>query len=225
MSDIGNYGWLAGYMKDEDVFVIGSGPSLAGFDFTRLKGRRKVVVSHMQKLVPMESGDVMCFLDAQAKRGIFRDPGDNSTPEQVDGDFYDAPFRIVTSERGGLQARGSVAIIKAAPEFSANPDRGVFGPMSSGHFAISLAYVAGARMIYIMGFDCHTPQAGKANVYDTQKTKGYMPASKPGDVQTDRYLRMLVGFNEFKTCQNIINLSGDSKILCFPKMTPEQAGL
>lgn len=215
---MGNYEWLKGFFQGEDVYVIGSGPSLAGFDFSKLKGKRKVVVSHMQKLVKPEPTDVICYLDGEAKRGIFRDPKDNSTPEEVDNDFYNAPFHVVTSDRGGLQARGSVSVIRTAPELSLNPERGLFGPMSSGHYAISIALVGGAERIFLLGFDCHTPQAGKANVYDTQKTKGYLPPSSPGDVKTDRYLRMLSGFDQFKACNKIFNMTAGSKIQCFPQV-------
>ena len=41
--------------KNSEVHIVGSGPSLIGFDYSKLEGKRIITINHAYKLIKSES--------------------------------------------------------------------------------------------------------------------------------------------------------------------------
>jgi hypothetical protein len=194
----GNWQWMPGHLEGEDVIIIASGPSLEGFDFNRINGMKKIVISHASKFV---EPDFLVFLDMKVMK-------------RLNQDFYAMPYRTIVSRNINLEPRGQVTRINYSGEPNLNPAHGFYGSFSSGHFATNLALAMNARTIYLLGHDCG---GSKNNFYDTSQIKGYLPAGGG-----NRYKPMAKGYKKFEKFKNIVNLSiingkDHSSIDCFPK--------
>ena len=53
--------------KDYEVHIIGSGPSLIGFDYSTLKNKRVITVNHSYKLIKSE---FTVFIDKEFKKDL-----------------------------------------------------------------------------------------------------------------------------------------------------------
>ena len=127
--------------KDEEVHVIGSGPSLYGFDYSKLAGCRIITVNHAYKLIRPEFN---VFLDSN-----FYNREDPQVWDNV---------MCMTRERHILVDRPQTSrdhvLFKRATFYSDNPDTGVYSPSLSGSCALTAALHSGARLVRIYGFDC-----------------------------------------------------------------------
>ena len=46
--------FIRNYFKNSEVHIVGSGPSLIGFDYSKLSGKRVITINHAYKLVKSE---------------------------------------------------------------------------------------------------------------------------------------------------------------------------
>lgn len=192
----GNYDWIPGYYKDQDVFILGGGPSLMGFDFNRLKGRRKIAICHTVLFAPMEHLDMLVFLDS--------DPLPALSPKI---EFHTAIFKTVVSGNVPLEPMGQVAVVNFSKRVSTHPSQGCFSWISSGVFAVNIALIASARNIYLLGHDGGYAQT---HFYDVKAVKKQLPR------EPDVYDKMIPHYEHFRNKKNIFNCSPISKIKCFP---------
>lgn len=196
----GNYEWIPGHLDGQDVYVIASGPSLIDFDFSRLDGKKKIVISHASRFV---SPDYLVFLD-------------RSVMETLSQDFYSQDYKTVVGKNVHLQPKCQLTRINYSNTPQMNPTHGFWGAKSTGYFALNLALSMRAKNIYLLGFDC-CGHEHKVNFYDAKKVKGYCRGGG------ERYEGMIKGFEKFSQYSNIINLSPISKIPYFKKMEFGQA--
>lgn len=135
--------------EGEDVWIIGGGPSLKGFNPRLLRGRRAIAVNCSYRLVP--DADVLYWgdqrwwarnkSDAMARfRGRFKVTRKQSPDQGVDAVGW-------TSRGGWSDQPGHVA------------------GRDSGCQAINLAAQMGARRIFLLGFDMQ-PVGGENNWHD-----------------------------------------------------------
>lgn len=128
-----------GIWEGEDVFIIGSGSSLKGFDFSLLSGKKTIVINHMVTEYPGASA--LIFFDrefVQIRKNEIRN------------------FKglIFSSMRTGYK-RNIENDYFYATDLRNVPDKfnlGLYGKRSS-LAAINLALVMGARKVYLLGYD------------------------------------------------------------------------
>ena len=202
----GNYSWIPGYFEGEDCFIVASGPSIRAqfgreacdgnwaFDFSPLKGKRVIVISHVLHFIP--EPDIMVILDSSPLRTLGRD-------------HYTKPYKTVSGRNTNFDPKGQVAVVNYSKKLNLDPKHGFFGSYSTGHFAISVALCAKASNIYLIGFDCRAKR-DDGNFYNTKLVKGYARNDPEA-----RYARMAKGFETFKDCGNIYHLSCASDLHTF----------
>ncbi len=133
------------FIKDrfagEEVHVVGSGPSLVGFDYSRLKGKRVIAINNAYKLV---EHDFCLFTD----RGFARRESPEVVEETTCVSIFDADFpgHIVYRYADGDGGR--------ANQFQLDPAKGLWHRSSSGSLGLCAALQGGANKVYIYGFDC-----------------------------------------------------------------------
>ncbi|AMS41166.1 hypothetical protein [Aminobacter aminovorans] len=126
----------------ETVFVIGGGPSLAGFDFSRLAGRRVIAVNSAGYDAPW--ADILFFHD----NSWFEEERNRALVDGWSG------LVMTVSRHAKLAAPERVMRVEIAqrPDFPIGQ-----GPIkagrSSGQTAVSLAVAMGAAAVALLGFD------------------------------------------------------------------------
>lgn len=127
--------------KDKDVFVVGSGPSLTGFDFSKLEGREVIAVNHAYKLTPHQVHTFydQTFLTEAAKDGY---------------DYTKHPAHIVASKSSGCVESENVTIYRRSNMVSRKIEQGLYCGYSSAQAAVNYALIMGARAVFLLGIDC-----------------------------------------------------------------------
>ena len=130
----------------QTVFIVGGGPSLRGFDWNRLAGKRVIVCNVGGYMVPF--ADALVFSDsrfAQRHRKLISE------------------FRgllVSTSERAAASMPDRVKLVVPTLHEVVKP-----GP-SSGHLGAWLAIQAGAKRVVLLGMDGATLRDGRAHYHD-----------------------------------------------------------
>ena len=194
--------------KNIEVFIIGGGASLRGFDWARLKKEPTIGCNNAFRLGP-EVCDICIFGD---KKFIFTS---RSIPRKG---YYDElekfPNPIVSTDKFlWKQKIPWVTVLERKAEGFAINKLG--WNMNTGSVAINLALVMGAQIVYLLGFDMHLDAEGRPNwhdfVIDTPKAEVYH--------------RMIRGFEkaapilkEIYPTRSVINVTNNSDLNVFPKI-------
>lgn len=140
--------------EGSDAFVIGGGPSLRGFDHSRLKGRNTIGCNSAYKL----GADIvkLClFVDLswydENERGLRKYTG-----------------RIVTNHPGSRRLQDTrVLFIPRAEDEKLSTKGLAFGTHGNcGSAALNLALVLGARRVFLLGIDCSNNPQGEHHWHD-----------------------------------------------------------
>ncbi|HEY9819114.1 MAG TPA: hypothetical protein V6D20_25375 [Candidatus Obscuribacterales bacterium] len=132
------FGRVEGDWSDKEVYVIGGGPSLKDFDFTRLKGytigaNRTAFVANTDALVSVDR----VFITRAA--------------EDMKG-YAGRLFLCVKNPDGCIPLEGATYLRYDPSEgLSDNPEY-LIG-LNSGHCALNVAYLLNAKSISLLGFD------------------------------------------------------------------------
>lgn len=128
------------FIKDkyvgQEVHVVAGGPSLVGFDYSKLKGKNVIAVNHAFKLV---ENDFCVFAD---KGFAIRE-----SPDVIEK-------AVCVSRQNQVYPNNIIIFTFARRNFSMNPEDGVWHSTSSGSIGICAALQGGASKVYIYGFDC-----------------------------------------------------------------------
>ncbi len=166
--------FIAGKFAGKTVHIVGSGPSLTGFDYLRLSGKTIIPVNHAYKKVPGFAFRVA-----------------------IDANFF---TREDTEGGGGLTlspdhaAKGPGIInFRMASHFSAEPGP-VYAYGSSGLAAVTIALQGGAERVILWGLDYrfingrhhatqgefkHSQGDGREHIFEAQVSKfAVFPADK-----------------------------------------------
>lgn len=207
--DEGNPSWIPNYWDGKDVFILGSGPSLYGFDFNRLKGKKSIACVHTIDYSP--HSEFMVMLDTSAYIGFRQKPGKGAPYHTIAPEGVCAP-------RGMLTPGRSVTRLKTGKKFSYDIlNDGAYGRFSSGYYATSIAIAMGAARIFLLGHDA-CEHNGRMHFYDTMKVKKEWPRGAH-----DKYETFAHGWKAFAKVGNIYNCSDISKVDVFPKMSIDEA--
>lgn len=195
---------MPGYFLGQDVFILGSGASLCGFDLNRLNGKNVIACAHMINFFPAQ---FCVFLDVSVIAGLNKKPGP------------DAGYHAIVSEATGLSGSQYVTTISTRIKHKQRlgvqlDSKGpIYSAFSSGYAATNLALIMQAKRIFLLGHDCG-PVNGKTHCYDLLKTKKAIPDQARGG----KYIEFKHGWQAFARFDCIYNLTPESKIELFPRM-------
>ncbi len=137
---------IQGMRRGAEVWIIGSGYSLFGFDFSRLDGKFTIALNHTIEDYPKASA--LLFGDkAFLKHTTF-------DITQYQGLIFAGEYTEDTQAMKAVKDRPNVFVFsprKDSPTLSGK--RGLFHPCSSGVFALNLAIIMDAAKIYLLGYD------------------------------------------------------------------------
>lgn len=137
------------------VFIIGTGASLTGFDFSRLDGEKKIAINHAYRLTPH---DLHVFYDAsflEESRGVYN-PATHTA-------------KVLAGRNSNVREHENVQLFRRADHVTPSFQNGLYMGMSSALPAINAALIFGASEVFLLGIDCRfltadeVAQAAKRN--------------------------------------------------------------
>ena len=193
----------------EDVFIIGGGHSLKGFDWNLLRGRCTIGCNQAFKL-----GAAICNI---ATFG--------------DYDFWTHYKDELETYKGWVATNYLTMNTPPWLRFYPRIDRGLGNGVeglawnnNTGALAVNLALVLGARQVFLLGFDMRMESKEKSHWHD----------ERINDPSEESYLRFIAGFENLKRDlpvvfpgREVYNITdGTSLLKVFPeKSFPEVFGL
>lgn len=196
--------WLVNCFKDQDVFVIGSGPSLTDFDYRPLRDKKKIVINHQYRYV---TPDIHLFLDGRFVSEVKKHFGH---------DVYNFPWKVLAGPASGMTRKENVYIFQSAEEPSQSPQR-LYTITQSGLCAINAAILTGAARIFLLGMDCRfVGDRGHSYSHEFRHIRD-------GRQHEKAYAKNIKRYRRFSEHKHIWNLSPISAIDAFPKMQLSEA--
>jgi hypothetical protein len=196
--------------KGQDIYILGSGHSLKGFDLSKLDGKNVIAINHSIEFYPKAQslifGDkiflVKTTFDLKKYKGDIFTSSKNLTHKLLQ-EMKDQPNVHIFDDR--------------RKEVSESFQHGLYHPTSTGLLAINLALVMGAKTIYLLGYD-YTYDNGIIHYYDYDEKK----YEHHYTYSEDRMQGKVTKFRGFqKSANKIINLNPDSFLNIFEKATLE----
>lgn len=188
-----------GAWKGKRAFVVGGGPSLRGFDFSRLRGERIIAINRAFEYLPF--AEILFSMDFRFYSDI-----------RMSREFQAFRGRKIWIDTKGFPYKG-VEILKSGPcdGMTAHFAQGIATGGNSGHAALNLALILGADPIYLLGFDFRHADDGRTHFHG-----GYGYADRPGKLE--EYLERLEAAAPaiVASGRSVVNLSPDSALKGFP---------
>lgn len=193
---------------DKDVHVVGSGPSLYGFDYSYFDGKNVISTNHAHKLL---KNSINVFVD-------------KSFPTREDSTILNTT--CMTFNHHKLDVSYS---FPRSNYFSFNPENGVYTTKSSGAAALTIALQSGARCVYIHGLDCtgftveqmaeiaSTNNVAPPKEFTVHSTSGIFQHSKDNVSDSSRFRQTIDLFKVFPKYK-VKNCSQFSAIPYFEKV-------
>lgn len=191
-------------MKEKDVFIIGSGPSLRGFDFSKLKDKFTIALNH--SIYYLDSKAVL-FID----RKFLKD--EDRKAVYYLGKYKGIIFSAFRSKYYMEDIKGNNVC-----NFSLNRNGvqqeyhdGLYCGKSSGMAAINLALTLGARKIILLGYDYNENDKAKHFYNEPGQDKFKNEIS----YTTGKCLSLSKMYDIFAKYKNIFNCNPNSKVKSF----------
>jgi hypothetical protein len=193
-----------GLLKDEEVFILGSGSSLEGFDFNRLDGENVIAINHSIEFYP------------QAFALIF---GDSVFKNKTNFDLAGYKGMIFTSDQKDVDVIADnwyyYSVRRHEPVI--NPKLGLYHPTSTGIAAINLAIQMRAHKIYLLGYDFYMKKDEEGKEINAHFFPD-LPHHK-GSITSYKMLKKVDKFKPLEEWRHkIFNLNPKSKLKLFPFM-------
>jgi hypothetical protein len=188
------------------VFVVGGGPSIKGFDFTRLSGVPTIGCNIAFRWNPTIAlcQDVRFFKQ-------YKDDPEYLACESIKIYFKGHP------NRESIHASDEIYIIESnGQDWSYSLDRGLVYGANVGLAAVNLADILGASVIYLLGFDASLGPNHETHYHDEYPANWKFKDVKDAEII---YKRWSNAFDQYKDHieATVVNCSMDSKITAFPK--------
>lgn len=126
--------------KGQPVHVVASGPSLFGFDYSKLDNCNVIAVNHAFKFV---KHDFTVSVDNLVKR-----------EEDTVVDPLKTPYWLTRLIRDFRHLPNVITLKFFDTDFSFDPEQGVYHSRLAGCAALCVALQSGASHVYLWGFDC-----------------------------------------------------------------------
>lgn len=180
----------------DEVFCVAGGPSLVGWDLSKLEGRTVVAVNDAVRHLPKATAAFSADRNWAMRRLSDLHGFQGQRYLAVGYEHADNWIRNLYRARGdGL---------------SINPD--TVNVCSSGYGALNLAFLKGAKRIFLLGYDY---TQGGQHWYPEQGT--YALNGRFFNQWADKYATMLPQLREAGV--QVVNANPASRISCFPKVS------
>jgi len=196
--------------QDQDVFIIGGGTSLEGFDWNLLKDKRTIGCNDAYML-----GEEVC------KLCVFGDSRWFDAHKDKVGLYKGVLFTNAKRYRNTNIKMPSGKWLWTTPRISQGlgVDRLAWN-RNTGAVAVNLALILGAKRVILLGFDMHLSKDGRPNWHKNKLL------SQPDAKVYKRFIQGFVKLNEAmaETFPNaeIINVTDDSGLNVFCKIGCEE---
>ena len=212
-----------GAWDGEPCFIVGGGPSLKDFDWTKLEGRKTIGINRaFERFEPT----IIFSMDKQFLGWIM---GDKYAQFVSDGTETKKKFLASKAYKVWLctetiEFTKDLFIIRTAKNYFYGLNNFTLQSMrdglchgdNSGYAALNLAVCLGANPIYLLGFDCKH-ENGRSHWHDghirKQEEKSAIKWVKRFKVAAEK-----LAMTDFR----VVNLNPDSALECFEKMRPEE---
>jgi hypothetical protein len=184
-------------LQNQDLFIIGSGPSLKGFDFNKLKNKKTMVLNHSLRYY--SDADYLLFLD---KKFVTECKDDI---DKFKGIIF-ASYRT-----GYAPSIGTKNKFYTFPIHRIKPQNdivmGLFCGELAGLAGLNLGIIMNAKRIFLLGFDLNPEKENYFFKDDFTKNKKY---------DERKMNKCVVHFEKFKQYKNrVFNCSSISRISTF----------
>ena len=199
---------------EKPVFILGGGASMDGFDWSSLPPEQCIALNKAHRFCKTAAifffGDHKYYEREKAPHG-------GQDFWQFEGEHLLTTADVDVHEKSRLRhiaTKKSKFSTDAA--YIAQPGK---QPLNTGWQAVNLAYLAGARKIILLGYDCVPGQYGHGF--------SWAHPSTPGDAVYERYIKefddLAKSIKSKKIKLEIVNANPDSALECWPKCTLEEA--
>ena len=197
-----------GAWKGRPCFLVGGGPSLVGFDWSRLSGELSIGINRtFEKFDPT----ILFSMDNRFWKWV--EQGDFGMAARDKFRNYQYGIKLWVNVVGAPYSDDIFTVTCCGDaKWSHSLSDGVGAGGNSGYAALNLAYLLGANPIYLLGYDMHGDLNGKQKWFHN----GY-PINQGSGV----YIQFLNKFNQIavpalkNTGVRVINLNSDSALRCF----------
>lgn len=197
-----NYGKSEKIWNNGTVYIVGGGPSLNGFDWNLLKGKKVIAINRAFEVLP--EADVLYWTDSRFWKWYHNEIRDFKGLK-----FTCRPFS---------QLENDIILLKAINRKPLELEPGnISHGNNSGYGAINLAVKLGATKIYLLGYDMSSagPQTHWHDGYDVKHNHQI-------------YSRMMKSFENLvpalkENSIRVFNANPDSKLEAFNKCSIKSA--
>lgn len=190
--------------QGQPCFVVGSGPSLIGFPFEKLKGKLTIGCNMEFRWNPTISicQDVRFFK-------AYRNHPDYANANTLRIYFKAHP------DREDIECNHAYQIESNLQRWSTSLCDGLVYGAQVGLAALNLADILGASPIYLLGFDCYS--LGEVSHHHNEYPKEWRIPDKPSSDK--RYQQWADDYKKYSDQIHgyVVNLSEHSRIYCFEK--------
>jgi len=192
--------------EGQRCFLIGGGPSLQNFDWTRLEGELTIGVNR----TPEAFYPTINFsMDTRFARWV---------REKKYGEEFDTRWRgykgyKVWLETGPNIPSDAFTLVSAGGDkFTESMREGLGGGCNSGYGALNLAYCLGADPIYLLGYDMKGLGSGAQAWWNSTPHPMVQPESRYKQLFVPNFERIAPMLEERR---RVVNLNPDSALTCF----------
>ena len=197
--------------KGSSCIIVGGGPSLIGFNFESLRGRRVIGVN--RTFESYDGCDILFSMDTRYYQWLKSAKIDyHLTGEMIKKWKRVKSRKIFLSPLDPYKFEPDIYLIRRLPvgDVSFSLEGGLYCADNSGFGAMMLAIALGCNPIYLLGFDLNKR---------VSRTHNHEPYPFP--FAHSKYERMIGSFNEMapklvKAGVKVYNLNPYSGIRCFP---------
>ena len=199
-----------GAWKNQRCFIIGGGPSLKGFDFSKLIGEKVIALN--KAFVDAPFADILFCVDKQFQDWLLNP---NKGGKEMDSARKTWPHfkgHKVWLKVPGTKYQDGIEFVRlAGPEgISTSLEKGIYDGANSGYAAINLAIALGANPIYLLGYDMKLDKDKKSHYHS-----GYEKPQKEQQLKIFAKKFPSLAEKAKERGIGIINLNKDSALDCF----------
>lgn len=192
-----------GMWQGRRCFIVGGGPSLKGFDWTKLRGELTIAINRAFEYL---DADILFAMDSGVHDTIMSGRFGDAVRDKFER-FSGLKVWLDSGVKGVLHLRNN-----GLTGLSPSLEDGLSTGGNSGYAALNLAILLGANPIYLLGFDMKGDgQGGQAWFHN-----GY-PTKQSEDVYGDFIKAFDAVAPEIRSRGiDVINLNPESGLKCFP---------
>jgi hypothetical protein len=202
-----------GSWRGHPAFIVGGGPSLAGFDFQRLRGKRSIGVNiAFHKFDPT----IIFSMDTRCLNWILKGQYEATFPG-IRERFEDTAAYKVWLLTYSASLPDNIFIVPVYGSYEAgltsltfDSKEGIGHGNNSGYAALNLALALKADPIYLMGFDCNRGTEDKSHWHAGHPIP-QNPKHLEGFIKRFQYAAPLIK----KAGVRVVNLNPASALGCF----------